>query len=59
MRLVAGSAPQGLEAVAPPSLSSVPNNHRSYAIQWFAFALIAAIIYVLALRMRWKKEQRA
>ena len=24
-----------------------------------AFALIATIIYVLALRMRWKKEQQA
>ena len=57
MRLVAGSAPSGLETVAPPSVSSVPNNHRSYAIQWFAFALIAAIIYVLALRLRWKKEK--
>jgi len=59
MRLVAASAPPGLEAVAPPSLSSVPNNHRSYAIQWFAFALIATIIYVLALRLRWKKERQA
>jgi len=59
IRLVAGTAPEGLEPVAPPAASSVPNNHRSYAIQWFAFALIAAIIYVLALRMRWKKEQQA
>ncbi len=58
MRLVAASAPPGLETVAPPSLSSVPNNHKSYAIQWFAFALIATIIYVPALRMRWKKEQQ-
>jgi cytochrome oxidase assembly protein ShyY1 len=58
MRLVAGSAPQGLETVAPPSLSSVPNNHRSYAVQWFLFAGIAGIIYVLALRLRWKKEQQ-
>ena len=57
MRLVAASAPRGLEPVAPPSLSSVPNNHRSYAIQWFLFAGIAALIYGLALRMRWKKEQ--
>jgi hypothetical protein len=56
MRLVAASAPRGLETVAPPSLGSVPNNHRSYAIQWFAFALIAATIYGLALRLRWKKE---
>lgn len=59
MRLVAGSAPEGLETVAPPSLSSVPNNHMSYAIQWFAFAAIAGIIYVLALRLRWKKEEQA
>lgn len=57
MRLVAGSAPPGLEPVAPPSLSSVPNNHRSYAVQWFLFAGIAALIYGLALRSRWKKEQ--
>ena len=57
MRLVAASAPAGLETVAPPSLSSIPNNHRSYAIQWFLFAGIAALIYFLALRLRWKKEQ--
>ena len=57
MRLVAASAPPGLETVAPPSLESIPNNHRSYAIQWFLFAGIAALIYFLALRLRWKKEQ--
>ena len=57
MRLVAASAPAGLEAVAPPSLGTIPNNHRSYAIQWFLFAGIAALIYFLALRLRWKKEQ--
>ena len=59
MRLVAASAPQGLETVARPSLSSIANNHRSYAIQWFLFAGIAALIYGLALRMRWNKEQKA
>ena len=53
MRLVAASAPAGLETAAPPSLDQIPNNHRSYAIQWFAFALIALIIYVLAVRQRW------
>ena len=55
MRLVAATAPAGLEPVAPPSLSSIPNNHRSYAVQWFLFAGIAALIYGLALRSRWKK----
>ena len=40
------------EPSAPPSLSSIPNNHRSYALQWFAFALIALVIYGLAVRKR-------
>jgi surfeit locus 1 family protein len=52
MRLVAAGAPPGLEPSAPPSLSSIPNNHRSYALQWFAFAAIALIIYGLAVRKR-------
>jgi surfeit locus 1 family protein len=52
IRLVAASAPPGLEPSAPPSLESIPNNHRFYAIQWFAFAAIALVIYVLALRKR-------
>jgi len=52
MRLVAASAPPGLEPSATPSLSSIPNNHRSYALQWFAFAAIALIIYGLAVRKR-------
>jgi cytochrome oxidase assembly protein ShyY1 len=59
LRLVAASAPPGLETVAAPSLDSIANNHRSYAIQWFLFAGIAALIYGLALRPRWKKEQKA
>jgi cytochrome oxidase assembly protein ShyY1 len=52
MRLVAASAPPGLEPSAEPSLASIPNNHRSYAVQWFAFALIALVIYGLAVRKR-------
>jgi len=55
MRLVAATAPPGLEPVAPPSLSSIPNNHMQYAVTWFLFAMIAPLIYVLALRSRWKK----
>ncbi|HEV8407504.1 MAG TPA: SURF1 family protein [Sphingomicrobium sp.] len=57
MRLVAGSAPPGLEPSKPPSIESIPNNHRSYALQWFSFAAIALIIYGLALRRRWKEER--
>lgn len=57
IRLVAASAPAGLETAAPPSLEQIPNNHRSYALQWFAFAAIALIIFGLALRQRRKGAQ--
>ena len=55
MRLVAASAPEGLEPAAPPSLDLISNNHRSYAIQWFAFAGLASLIFGLALRQRLKR----
>jgi surfeit locus 1 family protein len=42
----------GLEANARPDPSNVPNNHFSYALQWFFFAGVALVIYVLALRKR-------
>jgi surfeit locus 1 family protein len=42
----------GLQQSAPPSLDDVPNNHLGYAFQWFFFAIVAAVIYVLALRRR-------
>ncbi len=57
MRLVAASAPAGLEQARPPSIKSIPNNHLSYAVQWFSFAAIALIIYALALAKRMKEEQ--
>lgn len=57
MRLVAATPPPGLEAGAPPSLSSISNNHRSYAVQWFSFAAIALIIYALAVRKRLAEER--
>ncbi|QDP19701.1 SURF1 family cytochrome oxidase biogenesis protein [Sphingomonas xanthus] len=56
MRIVAASPGPGLEASALPSPETIPNNHLSYAIQWFLFAGIAGIIYALALRQRWRKE---
>jgi cytochrome oxidase assembly protein ShyY1 len=58
MRLVADGAAPGLEPSAKPSPKSIPNNHRFYAVQWFAFAGIALLIYALALRKR-RKEQAA
>lgn len=56
MRLVAATPGPALMASAPPSPDTIPNNHFSYAVQWFLFAGIAAVIYVLALRQRWRKE---
>ena len=61
MRLVADGAAPGLQPSAMPSMDSIPNNHRLYAVQWFLFAAIAAIIYGLAVRKRLKSadaEQR-
>ena len=52
LMLVASQPADGLEPSAPPSISDVPNNHLAYAVQWFLFAAIAAIIYGLALRRR-------
>lgn len=51
-RLVASPPVGGLEANAIPDPSELPNNHLSYAVQWFLFAGIALVIYVLALRTR-------
>ena len=56
MRLVAAVPGPGLMASAVPSPAIIPNNHLSYAIQWFLFAGIAVVIYLLALRQRWRKE---
>jgi cytochrome oxidase assembly protein ShyY1 len=44
-----------LQASAPPSVETIPNNHRGYALQWFAFAATLTVIYlvfVLARRRR-------
>ena len=56
MRLVAASPGPNLMPSARPSPANMPNNHLSYAVQWFLFAGIALIIYGLALRQRWRKE---
>ena len=56
MRLVSAAGLGGLEASAPPSPAMIPNNHRSYAFQWFAFAAVALVIYVLALAKRNKGQ---
>lgn len=55
LMLIADLAAPGLSVTVKPDLSSVPNNHLAYAVQWFLFAGVAAIIYLLALMWREKK----
>jgi len=55
--LVVDGAVPGLAPSVPPSIESIPNNHLSYAVQWFLFAAVAGVIYVLALRKR--RDDRA
>ena len=54
MRLISAEGLSGLQPSAPPNVADIPNNHRSYAFQWFAFALSALVIYALALKGRGK-----
>ncbi|MEE4155487.1 MAG: SURF1 family cytochrome oxidase biogenesis protein [Erythrobacter sp.] len=51
-RLVADPPQAGLEPLARPNPSDLPNNHLAYAGQWFFFAVTALVIYALALRAR-------
>lgn len=53
-RLVADPPLAGLAPMARPDPAEIPNNHLSYAVQWFLFAAVALVIYVLALRKRAK-----
>jgi hypothetical protein len=61
IRLVAASAPPGLEPAGLPSIENAvpvtPGRNRMYAAQWFSFAAIALLIYMLAVRKRWREER--
>lgn len=50
--LVAERAAGTLAPEVPPSIDTIPNSHRGYAVQWFAFALVLSVIYALYLRRR-------
>ncbi|WP_022682529.1 SURF1 family protein [Sphingobium bisphenolivorans] len=50
--LIAAQAPAGMKPAARPSAADVPNNHLAYAVQWFFFAAVAVIIYLLAVAKR-------
>ena len=52
IRLIADEPAPGLQPLARPDPSDIPNNHLAYAVQWFLFAGAALLIYALALRGR-------
>ena len=56
MRLVAATAPPGLEPSKKPDVTTIspvtPAGHRGYAATWFSLAVIALVIYGLAVRKR-------
>lgn len=52
LMIVAADPAPGLQPSARPDPATVHNNHLTYAVQWFLFAGVAAVIYVLALRWR-------
>ena len=60
MRLVAASAPPGLEPSRAPSAATAtaitPAGHRMYAATWFALAVAALIIYMILVMKRGRKE---
>ena len=62
MRLVAAGAPPGLEPSKTPDVSTAspvtPAGHRGYAATWLALAVIALVIYALAVRKKLKAEPK-
>ena len=52
LMLVARPPVAGLGPNGGPGIDAVPNNHLAYAVQWFLFAAVAAIIYGVAIRRR-------
>ncbi|MBD3759863.1 SURF1 family protein [Rhizorhabdus sp.] len=52
--LVLDGGVPGLAPSIAPSIETIPNNHRAYAVQWFLFAAVALTIYGIAL---WKRKR--
>jgi surfeit locus 1 family protein len=56
LMLVADTPLPGLKPNADANLGDIPNNHLAYAVQWFIFAGLAVVIYLIALRQRVRKQ---
>jgi len=57
LMLVADTPLPGLKPNPAPNLGDIPNNHLAYAVQWFIFAALAAVIYAIAVRQRVRKQE--
>jgi len=53
--IVSDTAAPGLRPTIQPNPGDIPNNHLSYAVQWFLFAAVALVIYGVALWQRARK----
>jgi surfeit locus 1 family protein len=60
MRLVAASPVPGIEqgAVPAPTVRITPGRNRGYAATWFALAVAALTVYLLAVRKRLAMDER-
>ena len=56
--LLVAAPPPPLSPSTPPSADDIPNNHLSYAVQWFAFALTLAIVYAVYVARRLRPAPR-
>ncbi len=54
--LIPDTAVPPLQRSRVPVPDDLPDNHLSYAVQWFAFAATLAVIYAVWLRRRWRGE---
>ncbi len=52
--LISSRALPPLTPSAPPEVGEISNSHLSYAIQWFSFAAILAVVYGLYVR-NWRR----
>jgi len=50
--IVAEQPAPGLKPSAQPDPATIPNNHLSYAVQWFLFAVVALAVYGVLLWRR-------
>ncbi len=56
LMLIAVTPAPGFKPSNAPKLDEIPNSHLAYAGQWFFFALVAAVIYGIALWRRLKPD---